>query len=190
MRLQNSFNSWKIRIRIMWWSQTKWLFIWMTLEISSYNFQKNSQRSFFVRATSRSQTMSWSKKAQTIICSNFMMIRLIDVQSSKSRWRRLTSRQTYWFWIESRRRQSDEDDFSSRYDSTKKLHIRCDNRQILCVLKKEMLKLDTKLKHVDIHKHWMRQEIQTNRISVSWCSTAEMSRDVTTPNTKNAEVVY
>ncbi len=34
-----------------------------------------------------------------------------------------------------------------------KLHIRCDNRQILRVLKKEMLKLDTKLKHVDIHKH-------------------------------------
>jgi hypothetical protein len=62
-----------------------------------------------------------------------------------------------------------------RFDSMKKLHIRCDNRQILRVLKKEMLKLDTKLKHVDIHKHWLRQEIQTSRISVSWCSTAEMS---------------
>jgi hypothetical protein len=35
----------------------------------------------------------------------------------------------------------------------KKLHIRCDNRQILRVLKKEMLKFDIKLKHVDIHKH-------------------------------------
>ncbi len=46
-----------------------------------------------------------------------------------------------------------------RYDSMKKLHIRCDNRQILRVLKKKMLKLDTKLKHVDIHKHWLRQEI-------------------------------
>jgi hypothetical protein len=66
---------------------------------------------------------------------------------------------------------------SIQYDSMKKLHIRCDNRQILRVLKKEMLKLDTKLKHVDIHKHWLRQEIQTNRISVSWCSTAGMSAD-------------
>ncbi len=64
-----------------------------------------------------------------------------------------------------------------KYDSMKKLHIRCDNRQILRVLKKEMLKLDTKLKHVDIHRHWLRQEIQTNRISVNWCSTAEMSAD-------------
>jgi hypothetical protein len=66
---------------------------------------------------------------------------------------------------------------SIQYDSMKKLHIRCDNRQILRVLKKEMLKLDTKLKHVDIHRHWLRQKIQTNRISVNWCSTAEMSAD-------------
>jgi hypothetical protein len=63
---------------------------------------------------------------------------------------------------------------SIQYDSMKKLHIRCDNRQIFRVLKKELLKLDIKLKHVDIHKHWLRQKIQTNRISVNWCSTAEM----------------
>jgi hypothetical protein len=66
---------------------------------------------------------------------------------------------------------------SIQYDSMKKLYIRCDNRQILRVLKKEMLKLDTKLKHVDIHRHWLRQEIQTSRISVNWCSIAEMSID-------------
>jgi hypothetical protein len=66
---------------------------------------------------------------------------------------------------------------SIQYDSMKKLHIRCDNRQILRVLKKEMLKLDTKMKHVDIHKHWLKQEVQTNRINVNWCSTAKMSAD-------------
>ncbi len=66
---------------------------------------------------------------------------------------------------------------SIQYDSMKKLHIRCDNRQIIRVLKKEMLKLNTKLKHVDIHWHWLRQKIQTSRISVSWISTAEMSAD-------------
>jgi hypothetical protein len=66
---------------------------------------------------------------------------------------------------------------SIQYDSMKKLHIRCDNRQTLRVSKKELLKLDTKLKHVDIHKHWLRQKIQTKGISVSWCLTAEMSAD-------------
>jgi hypothetical protein len=64
---------------------------------------------------------------------------------------------------------------SIQYDSMKKLHIRCDNCQILRVLKKEMLKLDIKLKHVDIHRHWLRQEIQTSRINVNWCSIAEIS---------------
>ncbi len=45
-----------------------------------------------------------------------MMIRLIDEQLNKSRWLRLTSRQKYWFWVELRRRQSDEDDFSNQFD--------------------------------------------------------------------------
>jgi hypothetical protein len=66
---------------------------------------------------------------------------------------------------------------SIEYDPMEKLHIRCDNRQTLRVLKKEMLKLDTKLKHVDIHRHWLRQEVQAGRISVSWCPTAEMPAD-------------
>ncbi len=42
---------------------------------------------------------------------------------------------------------------SIRFDLMKKLHILCDNRQILRILNKKMLKLDTKLKHVDIHRH-------------------------------------
>ena len=58
-----------------------------------------------------------------------------------------------------------------------KLHIRCDNRQTLRILDKEMLKLDTKLRHVDIHRHWLRQEVQAGRINVSWMPTAEMPAD-------------
>ncbi len=64
-----------------------------------------------------------------------------------------------------------------RFDSIKTLHIRCDNRQTLCILKKDVLKLDIKLKHVDIHRHWLRQKMQTNRIHVSWIFTSEMSAD-------------
>jgi hypothetical protein len=62
-----------------------------------------------------------------------------------------------------------------RFDSMKTLHIRCDNRQTLRILKKDVLKLDIKLKHVDIHRHWLRQEMQTNRVHVSWIFTSEMS---------------
>jgi hypothetical protein len=70
---------------------------------------------------------------------------------------------------------------SIRFDFMKKLHILCDNRQTLRVLNKKLLKLDTKLKHVDIHRHWLRQKIQIERISVNWISTAKMfANDFTT----------
>jgi hypothetical protein len=64
-----------------------------------------------------------------------------------------------------------------RFDSMKTLHISCDNRQTLRILKKDVLKLDIKLKHVDIHRHWLRQKVQTNRVHVSWVLTSEMLAD-------------
>ncbi len=45
---------------------------------------------------------------------------------------------------------------SIRFDLMKKLIIRCDNRQIIRILNHELLKLDIKLKHVDVHRHWLR----------------------------------
>jgi hypothetical protein len=64
-----------------------------------------------------------------------------------------------------------------QFDSMKTFHIWCDNRQMLCILKKDVLKLDIKLKHVDIHRHWLRQKVQTNRVHVNWVFTSEMSAD-------------
>jgi hypothetical protein len=117
LQLQNSLNFWKFLMRIMWRSQIKLLHNWIILRISSLNFREILQRYFFVRTMSRLQKMSSSKKGQTIIFWNCIMIRLIDAQLNKSRWRRLASRQNYWLWVESRRRQSDEDDFSSQFNT-------------------------------------------------------------------------
>ena len=39
------------------------------------------------------------------------------------------------------------------------------------------MKLDTKLRHVDIHQHWLRQEVQNGQINVSWVPTNEMPAD-------------
>ena len=64
-----------------------------------------------------------------------------------------------------------------RFNPMEKLQIRCDNRQTLRIIDKEILKLDTKLRHVDIHRHWLRQEVQACRINVSWMPTAEMPAD-------------
>ena len=42
---------------------------------------------------------------------------------------------------------------------------------------KETPQLNTRLRHVDIHGHWLRQEIQEGRISIEWCPTAKMKAD-------------
>jgi len=42
---------------------------------------------------------------------------------------------------------------------------------------KETPKLVTKLKHVDIHNHWLRQEVSHENIQIQWISTTEMPAD-------------
>jgi len=44
-------------------------------------------------------------------------------------------------------------------------------------LKKENLQHFTKLRHVDIYRHWLRQEVQQGRIEIKWVATAEMGAD-------------
>jgi len=39
------------------------------------------------------------------------------------------------------------------------------------------MKLDTKLKHVDVHQLWLRQEVEAGRIHVNWVPTAQMPAD-------------
>ena len=55
--------------------------------------------------------------------------------------------------------------------------IACDNQQTIWILTKETPKLQTALKHVDIHQSWLRQETQAGRITVHWVPTAEMVAD-------------
>jgi hypothetical protein len=55
--------------------------------------------------------------------------------------------------------------------------IYCDNQQTIRILTKEAPKLQTALKHVDIHQCWLRQEVQAGNIKVQWVPTAEMVAD-------------
>jgi Reverse transcriptase (RNA-dependent DNA polymerase) len=63
------------------------------------------------------------------------------------------------------------------FDTGEEMSIYCDNRQTIRLLDKENLQLDTKLRHIDIHRHWLRQEVMERRISVKWVPTAEMPAD-------------
>ena len=52
--------------------------------------------------------------------------------------------------------------------------IQCDNQQTLHLVKEEIGKLYTKLKHVDIHNHWLRQEHQQHHITVRYVESKSM----------------
>lgn len=57
------------------------------------------------------------------------------------------------------------------------LVIEEDNKQTLRLVCEESIKLNTRLRHVDIHNHWLRQEVQAGRITVKWVQTTQMIAD-------------
>jgi hypothetical protein len=59
----------------------------------------------------------------------------------------------------------------------KTITIQCDNTQTINLVTKETSKLQTKLRHVDIHNHWLRQEVQRGTISVEYIPSASMPAD-------------
>ena len=60
-------------------------------------------------------------------------------------------------------------------DSTITIH--CDNTQTISLINKEISKLQTKLRHVDIHNHWLRQEVARGVIRVEYVPSSEMLAD-------------
>lgn len=57
------------------------------------------------------------------------------------------------------------------------VRIQCDNQQTIRLVNEETIQLRTKLRHVDIHNHWLRQEAQEGRIQVEYTPTAELMAD-------------
>ena len=57
------------------------------------------------------------------------------------------------------------------------LTIECDNQQTIRLLVDEAMKLQTKLRHVDIHSHLLRQEVHRRTIHTLWVPTKEMIAD-------------
>ena len=55
--------------------------------------------------------------------------------------------------------------------------IQCDNQQTIRILTKDEARLTTRMKHVDVHQCWVRQEVQKGTIGVRWVPTACMPAD-------------
>ena len=78
------------------------------------------------------------------------------------------------------------------FDIEKTFRIECDNIQTLRILIKKTMKFEIKLKHVNVHHHWLKQKIQTGHIHTKWVPTAEMAADGLTkvlPRQKHKEFI-
>ena len=62
-------------------------------------------------------------------------------------------------------------------NKNKNMVIQYDNQQTLHLVTEEIRKLNTKLKHVDIHNHWLHQEYQRHHISVCYIQSKSMIAD-------------
>ena len=54
-----------------------------------------------------------------------------------------------------------------------------DNRQSIRLVTEEIARLQTKLRHVDIHNPWLRQEVRDGRITVEHISTKMIANGLT-----------
>ena len=57
------------------------------------------------------------------------------------------------------------------------IEIQCDNQQTIRLVTQEISRLQTKLRHVDIHNHWLRQEVARGRIKVVYTKSSHMIAD-------------
>ena len=65
------------------------------------------------------------------------------------------------------------------------IRIECDNKQTIRLVTEEITVLRTKLRHVDIHNHWLRQEVQNGMINVEYTESAKMIADGLTKALQN-----
>ncbi|KAJ5748146.1 uncharacterized protein N7511_009842 [Penicillium nucicola] len=63
------------------------------------------------------------------------------------------------------------------FDASHVITIECDNERAIGLLTNQDASFDTKLRHIDIHHLWLRQEVLAGRIALRWTPTAKMVAD-------------
>ena len=64
--------------------------------------------------------------------------------------------------------------------------LACDNKQTVRAVTADKVEFTTKLKHIDVHHFWLRQELDNGALRLAWIPTAEMPADgLTKPLTKD-----
>ena len=55
--------------------------------------------------------------------------------------------------------------------------IECDNMQTMRIIQTDSTQFTTKLRHVDIHRLWLRQEVRNKNVNVKWTASAKILAD-------------
>ena len=63
------------------------------------------------------------------------------------------------------------------FDPGQQISIQCDNEQTIRALTSENPRFTTKMRHVDIHSHWLRQEIARKAIAIHYVQSAKILAD-------------
>ena len=105
-------------------------------------------------------TIDYAAKKQTTVTTSSTEAELLALSHTAS-------------WLIWWRRFFDNISLSLDEDPT----IWCDNLQTVRLMMKDSPKLVTKLKHVDIHSHWLRQETLKGNIKIEWIQTAKIPAD-------------
>ena len=63
------------------------------------------------------------------------------------------------------------------FDPGDEATIECDSQQTIRAIVSKSPRFTTKLRHVDIHAHWLRQEVTLGTIAVKWVPSAEIIAD-------------
>ena len=62
-------------------------------------------------------------------------------------------------------------------DLEHEVRLACDSQQTVNMLLKQEPRLNTRLRHVDIHNHWLRQEVEKGTVKPYWVGTKHMMAD-------------
>ena len=78
-----------------------------------------------------------------------------------------------------------------RFNPEQEIQIECDNQQTVRIVDNKQPAISTKLRHVDIHQFWLRQEVQTGKFKVLWVPSSDMPADgLTKPLTKQLHQAF
>lgn len=104
--------------------------------------------------------IDWKSSKQKTVTTSSTEAELLAIST--------TAKETIW-WS----RFFDTINFSPGHDT----YIQCDNLQTIRAFMSDTPRFTTKLRHVDIHKHWLRQEVKDKRIAIEWVLTTKILAD-------------